>query len=69
MDEALAPANDSGYGLGVGAWSRDINTAIPDGRGIQAGRIWFNCYHTHPAHLAFAVIGIGHCSGNPQNDA
>ncbi|GAJ39326.1 aldehyde dehydrogenase [Saccharococcus caldoxylosilyticus] len=52
-DEALAIANDTLYGLGAGVWTRDINTAYRFGRGIQAGRVWTNCYHIYPAHAAF----------------
>jgi aldehyde dehydrogenase len=52
-DEALALANDTLYGLGAGVWSRDANTAYRMGRGIQAGRVWTNCYHAYPAHAAF----------------
>jgi aldehyde dehydrogenase len=53
MDEALEIANDTLYGLGAGVWTRDINTAYRVGRGIQAGRVWTNCYHMYPAHAAF----------------
>ncbi|HET9096973.1 MAG TPA: aldehyde dehydrogenase, partial [Candidatus Baltobacteraceae bacterium] len=52
-EEALAIANDTLYGLGAGVWSRDMNTAFRMGRGIQAGRVWTNCYHQYPAHAAF----------------
>ncbi|PVZ68974.1 acetaldehyde dehydrogenase ExaC [Pelagibaculum spongiae] len=51
--EALAVANDTEFGLGAGVWSRDTNLAYRMGRGIQAGRIWMNCYHAYPAHAAF----------------
>ncbi len=60
--EALAIANDTLYGLGAGVWSRDVNTAFRMGRGIQAGRVWTNCYHHYPAHAAFGGYkqsGIG----------
>ena len=53
QDEALALANDTLYGLGAGVWSRDANTCYRMGRGIQAGRVWTNCYHAYPAHAAF----------------
>ncbi len=53
QDEALKIANDTLYGLGAGVWSRDINTAYRFGRGIQAGRVWTNCYHAYPAAAAF----------------
>jgi aldehyde dehydrogenase len=52
-EEALAIANDTEFGLGAGVWSRDINVAFRMGRGIQAGRVWTNCYHQYPAHVAF----------------
>jgi aldehyde dehydrogenase len=61
-DEALAIANDTLYGLGAGVWSRDANTCFRMGRGIQAGRVWTNCYHAYPAHAAFGGYkqsGIG----------
>ncbi len=61
-DEALAIANDTLYGLGAGIWTRDLNRAYRFGRGIQAGRVWTNCYHMYPAHAAFGGYkqsGIG----------
>jgi aldehyde dehydrogenase len=61
-DEAMKIANDTLYGLGAGVWSRDINTAYRFGRGIQAGRVWTNCYHAYPAAAAFGGYkgsGIG----------
>ncbi len=51
--EALEIANDSEFGLGAGVWTRDMNLAYRMGRGIQAGRVWTNCYHAYPAHAAF----------------
>lgn len=60
--EALEIANDTAFGLGAGVWSRDGNRAFRMGRGIQAGRVWTNCYHLYPAHAAFGGYkqsGIG----------
>ncbi|MBL1141471.1 MAG: aldehyde dehydrogenase [Proteobacteria bacterium] len=51
--EALDIANDTEFGLGAGVWTRDANRAYRMGRGIQAGRVWTNCYHQYPAHAAF----------------
>ncbi len=51
--DALRLANDTLYGLGAGVWTRDIHQAYRVGRGIQAGRVWTNCYHQYPAHAAF----------------
>ncbi len=61
-DEALEIANDTLYGLGAGVWSRDANRCFRFGRGIEAGRVWTNCYHAYPAHAAFGGYkqsGIG----------
>jgi aldehyde dehydrogenase len=60
--EALEIANDTLYGLGAGVWTRNMNTAFRMGKGIQAGRVWTNCYHAYPAHAAFGGYkqsGIG----------
>jgi aldehyde dehydrogenase len=60
--DAMAIANDTLYGLGAGIWTRDMNRAYRFGRGIQAGRVWTNCYHHYPAHAAFGGYkqsGIG----------
>ncbi|MCL6269318.1 aldehyde dehydrogenase [Sansalvadorimonas sp. 2012CJ34-2] len=51
--EALSIANATEFGLGAGVWTRDINRAYRMGRGIEAGRVWTNCYHAYPAHAAF----------------
>ena len=51
--EALAIANNTEFGLGAGVWTRDTNLAYRMGRGIEAGRVWMNCYHAYPAHAAF----------------
>ena len=62
QEEALAIANDTEFGLGAGVWTRDMNVAFRMGRGIQAGRVWTNCYHQYPAHAAFGGYkksGIG----------
>ena len=61
-NEALEIANDTLYGLGAGVWTRDMNRAFTFGRGIEAGRVWTNCYHLYPAHAAFGGYkqsGIG----------
>ncbi|WP_284139237.1 aldehyde dehydrogenase family protein [Virgibacillus sp. LDC-1] len=61
-EEAMKIANDTLYGLGAGVWTRNINTAYRFGRGVEAGRVWTNCYHQYPAHAAFGGYkksGIG----------
>ena len=51
--QALAIANDTPYGLGAGVWSRDNNRNFSIAKGLQAGRVWSNCYHLYPSHAAF----------------
>ncbi len=61
-EEAMTIANDTLYGLGAGVWTRSVHKAYRFGRGIQAGRVWTNCYHVYPAHSAFGGYkqsGIG----------
>lgn len=61
-EEAIEIANDTVFGLGAGVWTRDTNTAYRAGRGIEAGRVWTNCYHLYPAGAAFGGFkqsGIG----------
>jgi len=61
-EEALEIANDSEFGLGAGVWTRDMNLSYRMGRGIEAGRVWTNCYHQYPAGAAFGGYkksGIG----------
>src|SRR5210317_1580610 len=61
-DEAMEIANDTIYGLGSGVWTRDVHQGKTFISGIQAGRVWFNCYHLYPAHASFGGYkksGIG----------
>ncbi|RLA41439.1 MAG: aldehyde dehydrogenase, partial [Gammaproteobacteria bacterium] len=61
-DEALEIANDTLYGLGSGVWTRDIHQAQKFIDGIQAGRVWVNCYHVYPSGASFGGYknsGIG----------
>ncbi|MBS2140684.1 aldehyde dehydrogenase family protein, partial [Escherichia coli] len=62
VGKAVEVANGSEFCLGAGVWSRNGNLAYKMGRGIQAGRVWTNCYHAYPAHAAFGGYkqsGIG----------
>jgi aldehyde dehydrogenase (NAD+)/betaine-aldehyde dehydrogenase len=45
-DEALRIANDTVYGLASAVWTKDINTAFKMAKGIQAGTVWVNAYHS-----------------------
>ncbi|HLB00667.1 MAG TPA: aldehyde dehydrogenase family protein [Bacteroidota bacterium] len=45
VDEAVAMANDSAYGLGAGVWSADVEKAVEVGKRLRAGTVWVNEWH------------------------
>jgi len=44
VDEAIAIANDTIYGLAAGVWTSDLSTALSCVREIQAGVVWVNTF-------------------------
>jgi acyl-CoA reductase-like NAD-dependent aldehyde dehydrogenase len=44
--EAIRIANDSMYGLAAAVWTTNLNTALKVAKGIRAGTVWVNSYHT-----------------------
>jgi gamma-glutamyl-gamma-aminobutyraldehyde dehydrogenase len=44
MDEGIAIANDTIYGLAAGVWTSDLNRAHRMIREVEAGVIWVNCF-------------------------
>ncbi len=44
IDEAIAIANDSEYGLGGAVWSQNLSTALRAVNGVHTGTMWVNCY-------------------------
>lgn len=45
MDEVIARANKTQYGLAAAVWTRDIDKAHQFARTVKAGTVWVNCYH------------------------
>jgi gamma-glutamyl-gamma-aminobutyraldehyde dehydrogenase len=44
LEDAIAIANDSIYGLAASIWTSDVSTAHKAARDIEAGIVWVNCF-------------------------
>jgi aldehyde dehydrogenase (NAD+) len=53
LDEAIATANDTPYGLAAGVWTRDIKKAHYLARQLQAGTVWVNTYNVYDTAAPF----------------
>jgi acyl-CoA reductase-like NAD-dependent aldehyde dehydrogenase len=53
LDEAIARANETPYGLAAGVWTRDIKKAHYIARKLQAGTIWVNTYNVYDTAAPF----------------
>ena len=53
VDEAIARANDSQYGLAAAVWTRDIKKAHYVASRLKAGTIWINTYNMYDAAMPF----------------
>ncbi len=66
LDEVIARANDSSYGLGSGVWSRNVTTVHKVARGLRTGTVWANCYQVMDPAIPFGgykMSGFGRESG------
>ncbi|MGY1495873.1 aldehyde dehydrogenase family protein [Streptomyces sp. QTS52] len=45
IDDVVAMANDSTYGLGAAIWTMDISKAHLTAKKLQAGFVWLNCHY------------------------
>jgi betaine-aldehyde dehydrogenase len=66
IDEAVAIANGTRYGLAAGVWSRNIDRAMYLARRIRAGTVWINSYNVLAPEVetgGFRESGIGRASG------
>jgi acyl-CoA reductase-like NAD-dependent aldehyde dehydrogenase len=57
LDEAIALANSTDYGLSASVWSRDQSTCLAAARRIKAGTIWMNTFLEGHAELPFGGYG------------
>jgi aldehyde dehydrogenase (NAD+)/betaine-aldehyde dehydrogenase len=53
--EALQLANETMYGLTAAVWTKNLDTAFRMAKGIRAGTVWVNAYHS--AGLPFMPYG------------
>jgi aldehyde dehydrogenase (NAD+) len=53
VDEAIARANDSTYGLAAAVWTKDIKKAHYVARRLQAGTVWINTYNVYDTAAPF----------------
>ena len=62
LDEVIARANKTDYGLAAGVWTSDIKKAHAVANGVRAGTVWVNCYHvldTRAPFGGFKQSGMG----------
>jgi acyl-CoA reductase-like NAD-dependent aldehyde dehydrogenase len=53
LDDVIARANDTPYGLAASVWGRDVEAAERVARRIEAGTVWINQAHVFSPGFAF----------------
>jgi aldehyde dehydrogenase (NAD+) len=72
LDEIVARANNTTYGLAAAVWTRDVAKAHYLAKKIKAGTIWVNCYDVFDAAAPFGgfkMSGMGRELGEKGLDA
>ena len=72
LDEVAREANNTGYGLGAGVWTKDVATMHKLAGKIKAGTVWGNCHAMIDTALPFGGYkesGIGREQGRQGIEA
>ncbi|QKG21459.1 aldehyde dehydrogenase family protein [Actinomadura verrucosospora] len=56
LDEAIALANGTDYGLAAAVWTSDLSTAHRVSRALRAGTVWVNCYEEGDMSVPFGGV-------------
>lgn len=62
VEDVIARANNTDYGLAASVWSKDLNAAKAIAQRLEAGTVWINEIHSFSPHVAFGghkQSGIG----------
>ena len=62
LDEAIAIANDTNYGLSAGIFTNDYNQAMKASRALRAGTVWVNTWlegHAEQSFGGYKQSGLG----------
>jgi aldehyde dehydrogenase (NAD+) len=72
LDEAVAIANDTPYGLAAGVWTQDMRQALLMAERLEAGTVWVNTYRAISFMSPFGGCkrsGLGRENGMEAVDA
>jgi acyl-CoA reductase-like NAD-dependent aldehyde dehydrogenase len=71
VDEGIALANRTQYGLAAGVWTKDIRKAFRVARAVRAGTVWVNTYNLYDSAAPFGgykASGFGRDLGREALD-